>query len=67
MLGTTHGSTTYGDHACLALVLRGKSNREIADEAALTIRNVKYYMSRILEKLGVESRTDLLAGVFDRS
>ena len=43
----------------LALVAKGKSNREISETVFLAEGTVKNYVSRIMEKLHVESRTEL--------
>jgi DNA-binding CsgD family transcriptional regulator len=41
----------------LALIARGKSNKEIADELAISEATVKAYTTAILRSLGVSSRT----------
>ena len=43
----------------LALVAKGKSNREISETVFLAEGTVKNYVSKIMEKLHVESRTEL--------
>ena len=43
----------------LALVAKGKSNREISGTVFLAEGTVKNYVSKIMEKLHVESRTEL--------
>ncbi len=45
----------------LALVARGKQNKEIAAELVITERTVKYYVSSILAKLGAGNRTEAVA------
>jgi DNA-binding NarL/FixJ family response regulator len=50
---------TDREEKVLALVAKGKSNREIADTVFLAEGTVKNYVSKILEKLHVESRTEL--------
>jgi ATP/maltotriose-dependent transcriptional regulator MalT len=40
----------------LALVAKGKTNRDIASDLFLSVRTVDRHMSRIFEKLGVSSR-----------
>ena len=41
------------------LFLQGKSNREISETVFLAEGTVKNYVSKIMEKLHVESRTEL--------
>ncbi len=41
----------------LILIADGRSNREIADELFLSIATVKWYVTHIYSKLGVQSRT----------
>jgi DNA-binding NarL/FixJ family response regulator len=43
----------------LALVAKGRSNREVSEALALAEGTVKNYVSRIMEKLGAASRTEL--------
>lgn len=42
-----------------ALVLAGKSNRQIAEDLYLTVSTVEQHLTRIYRKLAVRSRTDL--------
>jgi ATP/maltotriose-dependent transcriptional regulator MalT len=41
----------------LALIADGLSNREIADRLLLTVATVKWYLTHIYSKLGVQNRT----------
>jgi DNA-binding NarL/FixJ family response regulator len=50
---------TEREEKVLALVATGKTNREIADSVFLAEGTVKNYVSRIMEKLHVETRTEL--------
>jgi DNA-binding NarL/FixJ family response regulator len=50
---------TEREEAILALVAKGRSNREIADTVCLAEGTVKNYVSRIMEKLHVQTRTEL--------
>lgn len=50
---------TEREDKILALVAKGKSNREIAETVFLAEGTVKNYVSKIMEKLHVESRTEL--------
>src|SRR4029453_9053752 len=50
----------------LALVAKGKSNREIAAELVISDRTVARHMSNIFTKLGVSTRTAASAYAFQR-
>ena len=41
----------------LALIVSGKTNRQIADELVVTVGTVKWHVHNILQKLGVNNRT----------
>ena len=43
--------------AVLTLIADGRSNREIADQLFLSVATVKWYLTHIYSKLGVQSRT----------
>jgi DNA-binding CsgD family transcriptional regulator len=45
----------------LAIVMRGKSNKEIAVALSCTISTVEVHVSRLLKKAGTDGRTGLLA------
>ena len=57
--GQTDEPLTEREEKVLALVAKGKSNRDIADTVFLAEGTVKNYVSKIMEKLRVESRTEL--------
>lgn len=44
-----------------ALVARGLTNREIADRLVLSAKTVEHHVSRILDKLGLQSRVEVAA------
>jgi DNA-binding NarL/FixJ family response regulator len=50
---------TGREEKVLALVAKGKSNKDIAETVFLAEGTVKNYVSKIMEKLHVESRTEL--------
>jgi DNA-binding CsgD family transcriptional regulator len=57
-----------GDEVRIAeLVALGRSNPEIAAELALSRRVVQAHVSRIMQKLGVDSRPDLMGKVSGHS
>ena len=50
---------TDREHTILALVSAGRSNKEIANELKLAEGTIKNYVSRIMDKTGARSRTEL--------
>jgi DNA-binding NarL/FixJ family response regulator len=55
---------TPRQHEVLALVVQGKSNRDIAEAMGLSENTVKVHLVAIFRVLGVSSRTEaLLAGM----
>ncbi|MCC0002605.1 MAG: response regulator transcription factor [Methylobacteriaceae bacterium] len=50
---------TEREHTILNLVAAGRSNKEIANELHLAEGTIKNYVSRVMEKLEVRSRTEL--------
>jgi DNA-binding NarL/FixJ family response regulator len=54
------------EHRVLELVFKGLSNREIAETMSLTPGTVRVYVSALLAKLGVRSRTEAVAVALDR-
>jgi ATP/maltotriose-dependent transcriptional regulator MalT len=44
----------------LALIVDGRSNREIADQLFLSVATVKWYLTHIYSKLGVQTRTQAI-------
>lgn len=49
-----------------ALVAQGMSNREVADELVIAVRTVEGHLDRIRDKLGITSRTQLVARVLSQ-
>lgn len=43
-----------------SLIVKGWRNARIADELAISIRTVETHVTRILDKLGVASRTEAI-------
>ncbi|MEO8395458.1 MAG: response regulator transcription factor [Chloroflexota bacterium] len=54
-------SLTERELDILRLIAEGRSNREIAEQLVLALGTVKWYISEIYGKLGVESRTQAIA------
>jgi DNA-binding NarL/FixJ family response regulator len=50
---------TQRERAVAALLTRGKSNREIADELVVAPRTIETHVSSILSKLGLTSRAQI--------
>jgi len=46
------------------LVLKGLSNKEIADVAKLSEKTVKQYVTQMFEKAGVQSRGEFFSYIF---
>jgi DNA-binding NarL/FixJ family response regulator len=45
----------------LELMIAGLRNRDIADRLFISVRTVKFHVSNVLRKLGVDSRTAAIA------
>jgi DNA-binding NarL/FixJ family response regulator len=58
---TPFDELSWQERRILSLVADGKSNREIAVQLALAEKTVRNYVSQILSKLGVQSRTQAAA------
>ncbi len=52
---------TPQEHAVARLVLKGLTNREVAAELVISVNTVEYHLKNIYLKLGVGSRTQLMA------
>lgn len=52
-----HEELTEREMDVLRLLAQGKSNQDIADELIIGIKTVKFHVTNILAKLGVEDRT----------
>jgi DNA-binding NarL/FixJ family response regulator len=58
---TLFDELSWQERRILSLVAEGKSNREIAVQLGLAEKTVRNYVSQILSKLGVQSRTQAAA------
>ena len=47
---------TFRDRRVLHNLAKGLSNRELASELGVSVRTIKYYVSRLFRKMGVHSR-----------
>ncbi|HEX7057048.1 MAG TPA: response regulator transcription factor [Bacilli bacterium] len=52
-----HEDLTEREMEVLRLIAQGKSNQEVADELFIGVKTVKFHVTNILAKLGVEDRT----------
>lgn len=52
-----HEELTEREMEVLKLIAQGKSNQEVADELFIGIKTVKYHLTNLFSKLGVEDRT----------
>lgn len=52
-----HHELTEREMEVLKLIAKGKSNQDVADELYIGIKTVKYHVTNILAKLGVDDRT----------
>jgi DNA-binding NarL/FixJ family response regulator len=54
-----HENLSDREFNILCLIAKGKSNTEISDDLALSIKTVATYRSRLLEKMGMKSNAEL--------
>jgi DNA-binding CsgD family transcriptional regulator len=52
---------TQGEERVVALVTRGRTNREVGDSLGLSAKTVEWTLTNVYRKLGVRSRTELTA------
>lgn len=52
-----HDELTEREMEVLRLIASGRSNQDVADELFIGIKTVKFHVTNILAKLGVEDRT----------
>ncbi|NDI36733.1 response regulator transcription factor [Chengkuizengella sediminis] len=52
-----HEELTEREMEVLRLIAKGKSNQDVADELFIGVKTVKFHVTNILAKLGVEDRT----------
>lgn len=50
---------------CAQLAVRGKSNGEIATTLGISEKTVKFHLYRVYKKIGIETRYQLMAKVFE--
>jgi DNA-binding CsgD family transcriptional regulator/tetratricopeptide (TPR) repeat protein len=60
------GGLTRRERQVAAVVARGLSNQEIADELVVSVKTVEAHVTRILSKLGFSSRAQIAAWAVDK-
>jgi tetratricopeptide (TPR) repeat protein len=60
------GGLTPREREVAVLIAQGKSNREIAEMLVITVRTVEANITRILDKLGFKSRTEIATWAITR-
>jgi len=64
LFAATHAKFTEREHEVAALVLKGLSNRAMADALAITENTIEKHVASVMNKLGIRSRyqlTDVIA------
>ena len=64
-IGAPPGELTNREFDVLKLVAKGRSNTEIADELVLAEQTVKTYVGRILAKLNLRDRTQIVVYAYE--
>ncbi len=54
------GELTEREVEILRLIVKGHTNRQIADSLSLSVRTVEYHRSNLMGKLGLHTRSDLV-------
>ena len=62
---TIRKSLTKSEHRILQILLKGKSNKEIARELRRSVRTIEDHRAHIMRKLGVDNLVDLTQKVFN--
>jgi DNA-binding CsgD family transcriptional regulator/tetratricopeptide (TPR) repeat protein len=60
------GTLTPREHAVLALVAAGRTNRQAGAELFISEKTVSVHLSRVMAKLGVSSRTEAVSSAYAR-
>lgn len=64
--GVQHADLTPREFEVLRLIVKGRSNKEIAGDLNITESTVKYHINIILSKLGVTDRTQAATAALER-
>ena len=60
------GGLTPREREVAMLIAQGKSNREIAESMTVGVKTVETYVTRILHKLGLESRVQVATWAMEK-
>jgi DNA-binding NarL/FixJ family response regulator len=60
------GGLTEREREAAILIAHGKSNREIADAMTVGVKTVETYVTRILNKLGFDSRVQIATWAIEK-
>ncbi len=60
------GGLTERERQVARLIAQGKSNREIAEAMTVGVKTVETYITRILNKLGFDSRVQIATWVIEK-
>ena len=55
-----------GEREVAVLIAQGKSNREVAEAMIVGVKTVETYVTRILDKLGLDSRVQIAIWAKDK-
>lgn len=61
------GGLTERERQVAMLIAHGKSNREIAEEMTVGVKTVETYVTRILNKLGFDSRVQIATWIMEKA
>ena len=61
-----YGGLTEREREAARLITQGKSNREIANEMTVSVKTVETYVTRILNKLGFDSRVQIATWMVEK-
>jgi non-specific serine/threonine protein kinase len=61
-----YGGLSPREREVAVFIADGKTNREIADEMSVTAKTIETYVTRILNKLGFDSRVQVATWVMDK-
>ena len=60
------GGLTAREREVVALIVQGKSNREIAEAMTVGVKTIETYITRILNKLGFDSRVQIATWAMEK-
>ena len=60
------GGLTAREREVAVLIAKGKSNREIAETMTVGVKTIETYVTRILNKLGFDSRVQIATWVMEK-